>query len=395
MKGHPHRGFWPYFLHGALFVLAAAGLTYWLHDRGVFDRWENNNLDRMLFIKAPHQSDKIVLVVIDEDDYRSQFKSRSPLAAEGVINIIDAILKGKPKVVGVDLDTSQWVLEENATGEPVAPPMTVDSQIARLEKVVWARDGWTENGHFQMASVLGDDPTDICFGLPALRVDDDGIVRRFFPAYNPADNAPGFSSTLIHYTNRASCKSNGAPIAGSSEEQGRLINFLGSRDNFRKLTASSILALAKIPEWQNNSDVAGKIVLLGGAYRAARDRFSTPVGAMDGVEVLAHVVQTELGKPLGEAPAWVYVVADITVGLALLAALYHLPPVWRTIGLLSSFLLAIIASFLIFQGSSYFFSFVPVVAGVLVHHVIEQHFESRELRRENQELRSKLAHRGH
>ena len=235
-------------------------------------------------------------------------------------------------------------------------------------------------------------------GLPALRVDDDGIVRRFFPVYNPADNAPGFSTTLIRLFNgegETNCKSSGSPIAGSSEEQGRLINFLGSKDNFHKLTASSILALANTQEWQKTSEVAGKIVLLGGTYRAARDRFSTPVGAMDGVEVLAHIVQTEIGKPLVEAPAWVYVVADIALGLTLLAVLYLLPPVWRTVALLSSFLLAILASFFLFQTSSYFFSFVPIIGGVFVHHVIEQHFESRELRRENQELRSKLGHRGH
>jgi CHASE2 domain-containing sensor protein len=390
MRGHPHRGFWPYFLHGALYVLAAAGFTYWLHDMGVFDRWENSNLDRFLFAKKPSQSNDIVLVVIDEDDYRSEFKSQSPLAAQRVVNIIGAIQKGKPEVIGVDLDTSQWVLDET--------PPTLRSLIAQWKNVVWARDGWTENGHFQMAPVLGDDPTDICFGLPALRVDDDGIVRRFFPVYNPADNAPGFSTTLIRLFNargETSCKSGGAPIAESNAEQGRLINFLGPKDNFRKLTASSVLAMAKIEEWQKTSEVAGKIVLLGGTYRAARDRFSTPVGAMDGVEVLAHIVQTEIAKPLGEAPAWVYVVADIALGLTLLAVLYTLPPVWRTIALLSSFLLAILASFFLFQISSYFFSFVPIIGGVFVHHVIEQHFESRELRRENQELRSKLGHRSH
>jgi CHASE2 domain-containing sensor protein len=391
MNGHPHRGFWPYFLHGALYVLAAAGLTYWLHEIGVFDRWENSNLDRFLFAKKPSQSNDVVLVVIDEDDYRREFKSRSPLAAQGIFSIIKAILQGNPKVVGVDLDTSQWVLEGT-------PATTLRSLIAQWTNVVWARDGWTENGHFQMAPVLGDDPTDICFGLPALRVDDDGIVRRFFPAYNPADNAPGFSTTLARLYNtkgEVNCKSSGAPIAESSEEQGRLINFLGSKGNFRKLTASSILALANTQEWRKTSEVAGRTVLLGGTYRAARDRFSTPVGAMDGVEILAHIVQTEIGKPLGEAPAWVYVIADIALGLTLLAVLYPLHPVWRTIALLGSFLLAILASFFLFQASSYFFSFVPIIGGVFVHHVIEQHFESRELRRENEELRSKLGHRRH
>jgi CHASE2 domain-containing sensor protein len=398
MRGHPHRGFWPYFLHGALFVFAAAGLTYWLHDMGVFDRWENNNLDRFLFTKKPSQSKEIVLVVIDEDDYRGEFESKSPLAAQRVVHIIEAIRKGKPEVIGVDLDTSQWILGENAIGKPDANPMKVDrKEIAGWHNVVWARDGWTENGQFQMAPVLGDDPTDICFGLPALRLDDDGVVRRFLPVYNAAGEAPGFSTTVIRLSNakgEASCKIAGAPaFVGSSGEHERLINFLGSRDSFRKLTASSILALANTEEWQKNSDVDGKIVLLGGTFRAARDRFSTPVGALDGVEVLAHILETEL-HPLEEAQPWHYVAADVALGLVLLVGLYPLAPVWRIVGLLSSFVLAIFASYLVFQTSSYFFSFVPVIAGVRVHQVIEQYFEGRELKRENQELRSKLARRG-
>ena len=131
---------------------------------GVFDRWENSNLDRFLFAKAPHQSDKVVLVVIDEDDYRSVFKSQSPLAAQGIFSIIQAILKGNPKVVGVDLDTSQWVLREDIPRG--AGSMTVKSEVAQWKNVVWARDGWIENGRFQMAPVLGDDPTNICLACP-------------------------------------------------------------------------------------------------------------------------------------------------------------------------------------------------------------------------------------
>ena len=73
-----------------------------------------------------------MLVVIDEDDYRSVFKSQSPLAAQGIFNIIQAILKGNPKVVGVDLDTSQWVLREDIPRG--AGSMTVKSRGCPMEE---------------------------------------------------------------------------------------------------------------------------------------------------------------------------------------------------------------------------------------------------------------------
>ena len=385
--------FWPYSLRGALIVLAASGLTFWFHHIGLFDRWENDNLDRWLLTQQPRQSEDIVLVVIDEDDYRTMFGSASPLKTEGVLGIIRAIAAGKPKVVGVDLDTSQWATKDELKQVKQFKDEQIKGGIT-FPQVVWARDGWTENGQFQMAPVLGDDPQDICYGLPALRVDGDGIVRRFFPVYSPAGEAPGFSTAVKRlYQGGQNCNNTAAGSGGHSEENERLIDFLGSRDSFRRLTAGAIVRLSKIKEWQTHSDFNGKIALLGGAYRAARDRHATPVGMMDGVEILAHAIQTELpGQPtLTEANPAVYLAADIAFGLTLVVGLYRLSAVWRIMALLGSVPLAILASLLMFNTAGYFFSFVPVIAGVRIHQVIEQYFEGRELRQENQELRHKLA----
>ena len=53
----------------------------------------------------------------------------------------------------------------------------------------------------------------------------------------------------------------------------------------------------------------GKIVLLGGAYRAARDTYPTPMRYMDGVDIIANSVDMNLpgNKGLADSPAWLYV----------------------------------------------------------------------------------------
>jgi CHASE2 domain-containing sensor protein len=378
MTAAAHRPrFWTSFGFGALIVLAAAGLTYGLHRGGFFERWENDqNIDRWLRFKEqrPHMSKYLTLVLIDDADYKSAFKGASPLDAQRVLDVIEAIHQGNPKVIGVDLDTTHWTEKDAA-------------RASKIPNVVWARDGWEERGKLEMENLLGGFYGEqTCFGLPAVQVDDDGVVRRYSQSYPVGDRIlPAFPEAVAAIAERKPCPEAepAAKVPAESGEGGIRINFLGQGLAFPRLPSSAVVQLAKTSEWRSHSDVEGRTVLLGGVFRAARDRYVTPVGLMDGVAIIAHIVESELsGDKIREADHELHLLADIALGLVLVTIFYFVEGWWKLAVILIAVSLVILVSFWLLQSTAYFFSFVPVLGGVLLHEFIESVVENKKLRDE-------------
>src|SRR5438067_13923948 len=77
-----------------------------LNRLGVLHKFETVTLDSEMRVNvAPAKSDVAIVNIIDED-YQRIFASQSPLNPEKLHNLIDDIASGGPKVVGVDIDTS-------------------------------------------------------------------------------------------------------------------------------------------------------------------------------------------------------------------------------------------------------------------------------------------------
>jgi len=75
------------------------------------------------------------------------------------------------------------------------------------------------------------------------------------------------------------------------------------------------------------------------------------------------------------------------VGLTLLLVTYWLPRGWALIiALIAIPILALLASLLLFQSLGYFASFIPVLAGVFVHELIEHNYEYHMLLRQQMKL---------
>jgi CHASE2 domain-containing sensor protein len=361
---HPRR-FLPYFLRGAAVVVAAALLTTGLHFVHFFDRWENDNLDRWFMSKPPAQSNEVVLVQIDEADYQQLFQSRSPLASNEVMRLLDVIASAGPKVIGVDLDTSNW--------------SPADLERKRPMPVIWASE-------VPSASAAG-----VCFASPALEPEKaDAVVRRYLLVTpGPLGPRPSFSAAVASaaLTGIACAPQHGGEHADHGDSQ--FINFLGRRLSFRKISAGALLKLQGTPAVAE--DLGGKIVLLGGSYGSARDRYRTPVGQMDGLEILAHAVETRLHGSIGHPTPVRFFLADVFIGLCLVAIGFYVPH-WASLTLAAVVvpLLAIAASLIAFQTFAYFASFIPVVAGVVCHEGLEHFLEFHQLKRENLELRRAL-----
>jgi CHASE2 domain-containing sensor protein len=113
---------------------------------------------------------------------------------------------------------------------------------------------------------------------------------------------------------------------------------------------------------------------------------------MDGVELAAQVAENELsGRPVRVVSHRAHVLADFGLGVLLLFLLPRLSPPGRFLLQIGTVAFAILASLLLFRTSTYFFSFVPVLAGLRIHESIEQFLERRHLEHENLELKKRIA----
>ena len=365
-----HPPFWRYFGLGAAVVLVAAVATFLMEDSWFFRHMENSNLDTWLNAKASSPSGKVFVVSISEQDYKSLFGGTSPLNPKAVLPIITAIEQSGAKLLGVDLDTSGWSATDVA-GVPKDIP------------IVWARDYSEENS--KMEDVLGRDDPGICFGLPAYTPDEDGVIRHYQPLVTLPNGETEFSfaTRLL-----AGCEAKPIKTEGEGEE-GKLINYLGGSNAFGHLSAGALLALSKVPGWsESKSPLRDKIVLLGGAFRAARDKFYTPARRMDGVDIIAHTIESE--SPGGEVKSpgsLFFFMTDVLLGLSLVAGGWLLPRKWALPAMiLIVTVAAFFGSWLAFRSFGYFASFVPVLAGVLTHELFEHFVEHHELLKEHKEL---------
>ena len=99
-------GFWKHFWQGLKVLLIVALLNAGLHE--AHERFEWPFLDRLQRTAVREGSSGVALVLISNEDYHDIFNNKSPLKAESVVSILNAVCQFTPKVVGVDLLTGDW-----------------------------------------------------------------------------------------------------------------------------------------------------------------------------------------------------------------------------------------------------------------------------------------------
>ena len=112
--------------------LSITVLTLVLEHAGWLRGFETAALDTSLRLIKPITPRFVQIVSINEDDYVHIFEGRSPLDAEKVTSLIEAIAEGDPRVIGVDIDTSdpQW--------KPLAPKLV--ASLRQRASIVWERE---------------------------------------------------------------------------------------------------------------------------------------------------------------------------------------------------------------------------------------------------------------
>ena len=357
-------------------IFGIAVATFVLGQGGWLRGFETGALDTMLRLKTPHRVQEIVVVGITERDYREIFHARSPLDLEPLQRVIGAISAGKPKVIAIDLDTSNAEFASLVVGSSAA--------------IVWAQDAIRdENGSpFEPIPVLGGREPAPATGLALLPLDADGLVRRYRSSFETvAGPRPALPDAVIRVWREPAPATTEHHEASRGEEHhgggqhDLFLNFAGDRFSFPRLSAGDLLKASAGPAWGESGPLTGKIVVLGGLYRAARDEYPTPLGSMAGSEVMAHAIASELrGVGVRHASEVLMVILEILGGIALVVIHHRLE--MRTAMFVTLFAIpafALVSSFLAFSSLALWANFVPLLLAVLIHQLYDHAKEYRRL----------------
>ena len=415
----PREPFYKTVLRALPTIVIITAIMFVLDMLGWLRGFETAAIDGMLMVKRSPAASQIVIVTIDNEDYRTLFGGKSPIDPDALEELLSAIAKGKPAVIGVDLDTTApqfaapkwppavWARDADLTTEDDAEAASpglhaVIEYLVRLPVLGGAMQEKLDDG--QITTVPKS-------GLVVFPQDFDGVVRRYRREYlsdkaDPPSELEGEVDTLpwamvkeyAAYL-RARQKGDSAECKriDSLERQGKahelVLNFAGDRYHFDRIAARHILAGSQATFWPDNAPVRDMIVLVGGTYRTARDEYVTPVGRMYGVELIAQAIESDLrGGGIREVNRIVAMVLECGMSLVLLYVNWRFPSRYMpTISIATIFGLSLVGSFLAFNAFAYWFNFTAVLVSTWIHLLWEQAKERRELRREVESLRLKLA----
>lgn len=380
-------------------VILFLSLLMWLFGRlGVLHKLETVVMDAQMKLSLLPTESEVVIVDITTEDYKdkSLFNGSSPLNPQKLKELIDAIARGEPTVIGIDIDTSAPQFKNDFKVENWKPHIVWEREVAKLP----------ENASIKVKEkpepldVLGGskdlDPANNSTGVALLIDDEDNVTRRYRRLIpTTAGDLPSFPWAVITAFWKKDEHEKLDKLQGSTDDL--LIMYFGDRSGSHRLRlrASKVLELSR--NWPANSPIGKKIVLLGGSYLDL-DRHDTPLGWMSGLNVMANVIETELVTKLEagthKAPNKIAVfVLEVFEGFVLIL-LFHI--VRLRIALLLSLLvipvLSIFCSLIAYGTWAHFWHFVPILIGLIIYELYE-HYRRNAVPRLYQEITGATGHK--
>jgi CHASE2 domain len=305
--------------------------------------------------------------------------------------------------------------KSNAQGSAPHPP------------VIWAEVPSNIEEPLRLTPVLGGVLQDPNYaGVPRFPVDSDGLVRRYEEEFSVAgslgdcssqparstdipegeqhlsaatrrDIFPSFAKAILDHA----CDHRGVDCSSLRQERHEpvIFNFYGDRYRFPIIQSHEFIgpaakSLAENPDLkaQRTALFHNKIVLIGGNFSAARDIYMTPLGSMAGVELIALAVESDFGGGIRETQRWLEKLADFVVGSLIVFLYFYYRRRPRVAFLASLFgipLVAGIFSLVLFQTAAYWFNFMPIIIGMVLHQMLELSESCGELQKEVERLESR------
>jgi hypothetical protein len=342
-----------------------------IHMTGFFERYEEADADHYArtFPLDNDWSRHITIVEVTDAEYRDDlFNSRSPLNPEALMKLVAAVQSYRPRVIGLDVLTDWPSPFEGAVTELPAP-------------LVWARDGSEDPdapGSLIWNKVRGiaSPPPELCFGVPVNQPDLDGTIRHYTDsvrARNDRSEASTLFPTMAHVL-ASNFEDRPLDCRTAPETPPKRINFTGKDHNIRALHAADVIR-DSVEGRYFGKYLTDRIVIIGGTYAAARDRYPSAGGYLNGVEILAHSVESEISGPIKDLPLTVSAVVNLTLSVLIFLFLFRVRSPFDL--LLSA--IAVVAFTFISAWALYSFGFFSSVSsslfgvpiGVIAEHFVE------------------------
>ncbi len=355
------KGLWKHLQKSRWVLVVLAVVTAYMQLRKAPEELSSTMLDAAAILQVPAEAKVVRIVEIDEDFYRNQFKGQSPLRAELLSQLINDIARGRPKVIIVDVDTS------HESDSEIQPPPSVP--------VVWASSD-LNHGQAPLVPdhVLGGQPREATLtsqGLVALDLipqDSHGVVRKYqrrFPVKG------GRYLPSLEFAGAQAFRRKAIPQGAISEDDNvRLLDF---RYKFFPKTAKELIAIATTRGWPEG-EFKDSVVVLGGTYREGRDVHSTPVGEMNGLELVAQGTEAEI-EDTGIRPAnpWFAGFLQLTAGLVVVLIYWKFnlrPAFFTSLALVP--VLSILTSVILFNRAALWAPMLPILISILLAQLYAQ-----------------------
>jgi CHASE2 domain-containing sensor protein len=349
-------------------VIGVLVLMTWVFGHtGILHKLQTVVSDAKMRLNAGPTDSPVAIVDIDDSDYRDLFGGTSPLNPHELRRLLLAVAKGKPAVIGVDIDTS----DAKFGSEPLFDSGSTIHVVWERELREIPEEGLETRG-VSTLPILGGrrdiDPATNSSGL-ALLIDDseDKVTRRYRRFLATKDGLlPSFPSAIV--------EAYGARRQQPPSTEDLVIRYAGDREGSHHLHLGARKVFELSRDWPASSPIKNKIVLVGGSY-LGQDRHETPLGPMTGLGVMANAVETELAGG-GERPPsrWVAFLLELFEAFVLIV-LFHSLRFHTALGcsVVLVPLMALFCSFLAYGNGFHFPDFSFVLIGLLVFELYE-HF---------------------
>ncbi len=350
-------------LLGAVSISLIGVLSFaWLLDEAGTFRYVEKNLTTVIALLHPSpRAGAIQVVLITDEDHEKIFGACLPIKNPArLTEIVDAIAMAAPATITVDIDTS-------------APEYIVIRQHLFPVPVIWARSASFSNKSklYYPADVLGGRDWRAS-GISAVYSDEDGVVRRYRRSFL---TRRGYMWSLplasLHH----------ASLPTEKDDAEKLITFYGDADGgsrpHRPPLSQIMSAAREDPEgWRKKKLFKDKIVLLGVAY-AGQDEHQTPLGPMQGAEILAQIMETDHqnARPVDGK----YLAAVVVAGALLLVLIFERARLRIAIlaGVLIVLVIPILGAFILFHSVQQSWYLMTALLIVVVHRWVMRHIDKK------------------
>lgn len=376
-------------------IIAIAFLTVLGETIGLFRALETPALDALIRVN-PLTIQHTLVVDITDSDYKRFFNERSPLDADKLSEILNAVSEAETSLIVVDIITADKTFKtlrsHNFHGRKI---LWAQDANPILEQTSQSDDAAKDSDVLKVEAVLGDPQTDPPeTGIAVLWPDSDGVVRRY-PRMVKTYSRDAFEGRNFAYKPTLPWRAimDACEVPPSEEKEDIMFDFCSAPTHYPGEQASDIVdSLAKKKnQWL---DIAkGQIVIVGGNFGASRDKYATPLGMVDGDKLIALAIESYKQKgPIKPPPEWVMFLSDICCGIIFTAFALMLSTPYLVALALVAPLLGMIFSFYTFHAWSMWFTFIPVIVGIYLHLIYDHLREHAKLLRELNEMKARTRH---